>query len=58
MTNKNDSFVMTNGSVSMEGRNTHSSVPLTQQIAEGFNLKVANKTPSPRPTTPPVNQKK
>lgn len=49
---------MTNGSVSMEGRNTHSSVPLTQQIAEGFNLKVANKTPSPRPTTPPVNQKK
>lgn len=42
----------------IEQRNTQSSVPLTQQIAEGFNLKVSNKAPSPRPTTPPVNQKK
>ncbi|MGY6089640.1 hypothetical protein [Avibacterium paragallinarum] len=54
MTNKNENFVATH----IEERNTQSSVPLTQQIAEGFNLKVSNKAPSPRPTTPPVNQKK
>lgn len=32
---------------------------LNRQIsAEGFNLKVANQAPPPRPTTPPVSHKK
>ncbi|CUU53161.1 hypothetical protein [Actinobacillus pleuropneumoniae] len=36
-----------------------SEVPLTAKIsAEGYNLRIKNQTPPPRPTTPPVNQKK
>ena len=34
-------------------------VPLTQQIStEGYNLKIKNQAPPPRPTTSPVNPKK
>ncbi|HDR1105186.1 hypothetical protein [Pasteurella multocida] len=31
---------------------------LNRQISEGFNLKVANQSPPPRPTTQPVSHKK
>lgn len=31
---------------------------LNRQISEGFNLKVANQAPPPRPTTAPVSHKK
>lgn len=30
---------------------------LNRQISEGFNLKVANQAPPPRPTTQPVSHK-
>lgn len=31
---------------------------LNRKISEGFNLKVANQAPPPRPTTSPVSHKK
>lgn len=43
-----------------EGRSvSQPAIPLTSQIStEGYNLQVKNQSPPPRPTTPPVNQKK
>ncbi|WGE65909.1 hypothetical protein NYR76_02820 [Actinobacillus equuli subsp. equuli] len=52
--------------VSLEGyaisdhktRSLNAAASKRQVLAEGFNLKVANQAPPPRPTTTPVGHKK
>lgn len=41
-----------------ETRSLNVAASKSQVLAEGFNLKVANQAPPPRPTTPPVSHKK